>query len=521
MSVVKAAFTVGSFTLLSRVFGYIRECVMAAVIGPTMYSDALILAFRISSTFRRIFAEGALNSAFLPRFLRYHQIEGDQKANYVLQKTLSSMVIIVTCFVACMMFWFPEILKIIASGFEEESIRFKLTVDLGRICMPFLLFISISSIFSAVLNSVNKFAIPAASSVILNIFMIFAFLFGNFCDYSHHKMVFFAAVAILLSSIVQAYILYVNVKKHGFKINFSINCFSPEVRDILYNTVPGIIGAGVWQLNMFIDTWICSFFQNGTISILNAAERINQFPLGTIGISLGTALLPTLSQLVSNGDIKSLNKEIENSAIFSLFLIIPCAVLMCAISEPIVAVAFQRGLFLEEHVKITALAVEAFGIGLPAYALTKMFSSVFFAFGNTKTPVRLASFSIIFNIIFIALIVPFCGIFGIALSASLSSIIYSCVLILICKKMYDIKMTVFFFKRICPQIIAGIFMYISCIFMKNMLWNPTFGDSYIKYVILVCISCTSICLFIIITGIAMFFICDKKWKIWQRDTWIV
>ncbi|MBR1734571.1 MAG: murein biosynthesis integral membrane protein MurJ, partial [Alphaproteobacteria bacterium] len=401
MGVMKAAVIVGSFTLLSRIIGFLRECLMVFCLGAGIYTDALLVALRLANTFRRIFAEGAFNSSFLPRFSRVLNIEGKKKANEVLSDIFVALIVIISIFCIIILLFFPSILRLILSGFDELSEKFKLTVVLGRICFPYLLFISIASLFSGVLNTINKFALPAALHSILSLFTMLGLIIGYYCNFSHMITVHIISVFVLLSGITQSFILFSSVKNSGFYLKLRFNFWSEKVKDIMKNMIPGIIGAGVWQLNLLVDTTISSYLPTGTITCINLADRLNQFPLGTLGIALSTALLPVLSKHISKKDYRAASYELERGLIFAFFFTCFSTTLFISLSEQTVAVAFQRGLFENEQVRITADAVVGFSIGLPAYVLTKVFSSVYFACGDTKTPVIFGAISVFLNIIFL------------------------------------------------------------------------------------------------------------------------
>lgn len=520
MSVMRAAVTVGGFTLLSRVIGFLRECVMAFCLGAGIYTDALLVAMRLANTFRRIFAEGAFNSSFLPRFSKVLSREGQESANVVLSDVFCALLIILTAFCTLIVLIFPSFLKIIVSGFDILSEKFQLTVILGRICFPYLILISIASLFSGVLNAVNKFALAAAMHSILSLFTMSGMLLGYFLGLSHSSTVRIVTVFVLLSGVTQSLILFSGIKKCDFKVKFRTNFWSEKVQDILRNMIPGIIGAGVWQLNLLVDTTISSYLPVGTITCMSLADRLNQFPLGTLGIALSTALLPVLSKHIGVGNFKEAAQELRKGLLFAFFLTFLATTLLIALSEPTVAVAFQRGLFGADKVRITADALAGFAIGLPAYVLTKVFSTVYFAYGDTKTPVIFAAISVFLNAVFVITLVPFLKYFGMAMGTSLSALSNAFMLVIFCGKDMKtaIKAEMQHFNRVLAQLCGAIAAYAVGNWLKALFWNSEIGDSIMKWLVYCGFSVIIVTVYFIFTMLILRTTgCD--WKLWRKETW--
>ena len=274
MGVMKATITIGGFTLISRVVGFLRECVMAFCLGAGIYTDALLVALRLANTFRRIFAEGAFNSSFLPRFSKVLNNEGRDSANVVFSDVFLALTLILSAFCVVVLAFYPSILSVILSGFDVLSEKFRITVVLGRICFPYILLISLASLFTGILNSVEKFALPAALHSLLSLFTMSGMLLGYFLELNQSATVHLVAVFVLFAGLTHSIILFASVKRNGFRIRFRINFLSDKVRDILKNMIPGIIGAGVWQLNLLVDTTISSYLPVGTITCMNLADRV-------------------------------------------------------------------------------------------------------------------------------------------------------------------------------------------------------------------------------------------------------
>jgi putative peptidoglycan lipid II flippase len=491
---------------------------MAFCLGAGIHSDALLIALRISNLFRRIFAEGAFNASFLPRFSKILNKQGQAAANAVLGDVFSMLLMILIPFSILIIIFFPSFLGILLSGFDELSEKFALAVVLGRICFPYLIFISITSLFCGVMNSVNKFALSAAVYSMLSIFTIFGMLVGYFFDLPRAVTVNVVSWCVLLSGIAQSYLLFVSVIHHGFKITLKFRCITSHVKDIMKNMVHGIIGAGVWQLNLFVDMTICSYLPTGTITCINLADRLNQFPLGTLGIALSTALLPSLSKFLGQQQYDDAMQEMERGLSFAFFLAFLAMTMLIALDEQSVSVAFQRGMFDFSHVRITADAVVGFAIGLPAYILMKVFSALYFAAGDTKTPVIFGIISVILNVIFLLLLVPFFKYFGLALCTSLSAISNAIMLIYFSSRKMPIKFSKAFWMKISSQLLASLATYFTLSHLV-FCWNKNPEINTIGWFTYLMLLACGAAVFFATAVICMYVTKQKQWKLWKRSAW--
>jgi putative peptidoglycan lipid II flippase len=333
---------------------------------------------------------------------------------------------------------------------------------------------------------------------------------------SQQTTVYVVSFFALLSGVIQAYILYLSVKRSGFSISARISFWTDSVKDIMKNMLPGIIGAGVWQVNLLVDTTISSYLPTGTITCISLADRLNQFPLGTLGIALSTALLPALSKNINKLDYDSARGDLEKGLLFAFFFTFLSATILIALDIPTVSIAFQRGLFEREHVIITAKALVGFAIGLPAYVLTKVFSSVYFACGDTKSPVIFAVFSVLINLIFLIILVPFFKYFGLALCTSLSSISYAIMLICFCNKNVRIKLTKSFITAIFSQVFASFVTYISLEKLINVFWMDETGSNITQWLIYIFFVVMAIFVYCLIVVISMRLLGHKNWRIWRK-----
>jgi putative peptidoglycan lipid II flippase len=492
---------------------------MAFSLGAGIYSDAFLVALRIANTFRRIFAEGAFNAAFLPTFSKVLNQEGKEEANVVLSEVFSSMILILVSFSLFVIAFFPHLLRMLASGFGVLSEKFSITVISGRICFPYLILISITSLFGGVLNTINKFALPAAIHSLLSILVAVGFLTGYFLRLPDSYTVYIASVCVVLSGIMQSHILFRSIKKSDFRIRFTINCWSKRVKKIMKNMLPGIIGAGVWQLNLLVDTTISSHLPTGTITCVNLADRLGQLPLGTLGIALNTALLPLLSKFIGAGKYEEARAELERGLLLAFFLTLLATAILMALSEPSVSVAFRRGMFDEECVRMTASAVVGFALGLPAYVLAKVFSSVYFAAGDTKSPVIFAVYSIVSNVMFLLLLTPFLKYFGLALATSLAAFFNAFLLVYYSGKKLRIEFSKKFWRKVLSQLIAATFTYFFLTRLSDLYWDIDLGTKAVKWLIYAGFIGAATAVFFLVTALCLRFVGQKQWKLWKKEAW--
>jgi len=354
---------------------------------------------------------------------------------------------------------------------------------------------------------------------VLSLFTMAALLLSYFLDLSHFIMVHVVAVFVLLSGITQSYILFLSIKRNGFSVSFRLKCWTDRVHDIMKNMIPGIIGTGVWQINMLIHMTIASYLPTGTITCINLADRLNQFPLGTLGIALSTALLPLLSKRIGAKKYEEAVKELERSLIFAFFLTFFATIVMIALDVPTVAVSYQRGLFEEDQVIVTAKMLVGLTIGLPAYMLTKVFSAVYFASGDTKSPVIFGAFSVILNVIFLVILVPFFKYFGMGLCTSLSAISNAVMLIYFSNRKIPIKFSKKFTCNIFAQVCASIVTYFCLTKLSDTLWTPEIGAQAVKWLIYISFIFISTLVFFITTALFLKLLGQNNWKLWKKESW--
>ncbi len=416
MNLLSSASVFSLFTLISRILGYIRDILIAIFLGATIFADAFFVAFRLPNTFRRLFAEGTFNAAFIPSYTSA-KIENKKKGKKFADDILSSLLIVLMLIVTVVEIFTPYLIYIIAPGFSADQFTFNLAVELTRITFPFLLFVSLSSFFAGILNSNNKFAAAAAAPIILNLVLIISLIFSFMYKLDYTKQLSFG---VTLAGIIQlVFLIYVTKKfyKPGFNFNLRL---SNKVKFFFKKLLPSVLSSGVTQINILVGTIIASF-QTGAVSYLYYADRVYQINLAIAGIAVGTVSLPVLSKAFKMKDVKKIsdiqNKSFELSLLFS----IPASFGLILASKQIVNALFGYGSFSPNDVEMTAAALKFFGYGVPAFALIKILSNFFFARNNTKTPFYISSFIVFLNILISVFFFKKIGFVIIPIATSLST----------------------------------------------------------------------------------------------------
>jgi len=485
MNLIKSTGTFSFFTIISRILGYIRDILIAIFFGSGPIADAFFVAFRIPNTFRRLFSEGSFNSAFVPSYTAELANGKDQSEKFatnvfsILILTLFFLVLIVEIFM-------PLFVFLIAPGFSGNEDKMNLVISLTRITFPFLLFVSLSSFFSAILNAHNRFAIAAAAPIILNIFLIAVLFYGNILG---DKLVYYLSYAITIAGIIQFLFLYNYVKKFYLpKFSFKI-IIDERIKNFFKKLLPSIFSSGVTQINILIGTIIASF-QASAVSYLYYADRIYQINLAIAGIAIGTVILPQLSRHIKNNENAKI-VTLQNKALeLSLFLSIPAAVALLIASEEIVSALFGYGSLDEIGIKNSAKALFYFALGLPAFSLIKIFSSFFFARHNTKTPFYISLISVLLNIGISVIFFQKIGFIIIPIATTISSWFNSILLFIFLKKenLFNFNFNFFFkFIRIIFSVfIMGFFFnYLIVFFEANLSYEQSYKSVYLVGLVLI------------------------------------
>ena len=468
MNLVKSTGTFGFYTIISRILGYLRDVLIAIFLGTSFLADVFFVAFRIPNTFRRLFSEGTFNAAFVPSFtseLAKSESKSKKFANEVFNLLFLGLLLLVLVIEIFM----PIFVSLIAPGFVQNSEKIELAVTLTRITFPFLIFVSLSSFFSAILNSYNKFAAAAAAPIILNLILIAILLFGK---YLGDQLIYFLSWGVSVAGLLQLIFLYKFVYKFFvIKFNFKFKT-NNKVKFFFKKLLPSIFSSGVTQINILVGTIIASF-QASAVSYLYYADRIYQINLAIAGIAIGVVILPQLSKHVY---LKKKNKvlKIQNKALeLSMFLSLPASAALFVGSEEIISALFGYGSFSEEAVLKSARALYYFGLGLPAFALIKVFSTFFFANNDTKTPFYVSLISVGLNILISVYYFGNVGFIIIPIATTISSWFNSLILFVYLKKKELFRFNEIFFtkfvKIIFAAILMGLFFNYLILFFENKL----------------------------------------------------
>jgi putative peptidoglycan lipid II flippase len=468
VSLIKNVVTVGGWTMANRISSVIRDIAQSNFLGAGMFADVFSLAFKFANMLRKLFAEGSFNASFLPIFSNALKDKGKEEAQKIASQVFTWLVFIISFVMILCLIFFRHIMCGYAAGIDPNSEKFEHLINIGRVCSPYIATSFLVALFTAILNTVNKFALPAATQLVLNICIIIALFLGAFCFPS---TAYTMAWATFLAGVLQAGILWWSIKKNGFLVKFDTSPMTAEVKLFFKKLVSGAIGAGVWQLNVLFDFIILSFLPTGAVSYFYYMDHVNQIPIGILGIAFSTALLPPLTRAIHAKDTDGAQKQMNLGLLFAFIFTFPSAVLLMSLNEPITAVMYGRGNFGPEHVAAAAPALAAFAFGLPSYMITKVYTTAFFAHKETKTPLRGGFISIVTNILFIAALMPCMKHTGIALATSLSAWCNAIYLMVSLKKLKTVKID-FETERECLKQLFVSMVMLSSILLMNMYAAP-------------------------------------------------
>ncbi|NMN67260.1 putative peptidoglycan lipid II flippase [Candidatus Pelagibacter ubique] len=483
MKLIKSTGTFSFFTIISRLLGYVRDVLIAVFLGTGSLADAFFVAFRIPNTFRRLFSEGTFNAAFVPS---YSSLLSNKKKSQKFAENIFTLLTLGLFFlVLTIEIVMPLFIYLIAPGFEGDYQKMELAITLTRITFPFLIFISLASFFSAILNSHNKFAIASAAPIILNILLIGVLFLGNILN---DQLVYYLSYAVTISGILQFIFLYFFVKKYfSFKVSLSFK-INDKIKKFFRKLLPSIFSSGVTQINILVGTIIASF-QASAVSYLYYADRIYQINLAIAGIAIGTVILPQLSKHVKSKKKEKI-KLIQNKALeLSLFLSIPASIALLIASEEIISSLFGYGSFDEESVKNSGKALFYFAIGLPAFSIIKVFSAFFFARHNTKIPFYISLLSVLLNILISIIFFQEVGFIIIPIATTISSWFNAILLFIFLKVKNLFSFNLIFIDRfikiLMSSILMGVFFYYVIYFFNDKLfYEASFKAIYLVGVVL-------------------------------------
>lgn len=477
MSLIKSITTVGGFTFVSRIVGFVRDILIAKFLGASMMADAFFVALRFPNLFRSLFAEGTLNVAFVPIFSGELHEKGKSGALVFARAVFSFLFYVLLIFTVFMEIFMPSFMFVLAPGFESIPGKLALTTTLSRITFPFLLCVSMVSLLSGVLNSVGKFWAAAFTPTLLNLTMIGALFIITPYVNNPYAPAYALSIGVCLAGFLELLWLLYYVKKEGLLFGLigpvkALIHMGPNVKLLLKRMGPGVLGSGVYQINLFLDTLFVSFVGAGAISWLNYAHHMFQLPIGIIGVAIGTALLPVLSKHIKAGEKAEANTQINRGLEISLAMSVASMIGLALLAHPIIAVLFERGAFTMNDTLQTSKALIVFSFGLPAYMMTKALSPFFYARGDTVTPVKIAIFGVVLNAALALTLMQFYGFVGIAAATGIT------VWVNALQYMYRLKKQGEFFldstfKYRLPRILAagismGACLYFALVFLARL-----------------------------------------------------
>ncbi|NJS39800.1 MAG: murein biosynthesis integral membrane protein MurJ [Rhodobacteraceae bacterium] len=409
--IVKGFLTVGFWTLISRVAGLVRDIFLAKYLGDGPVAQAFVIAQSLPNMFRRFFAEGAFNFAFVPMFAK--KVEAGEDAEGFARDAFWGMAGLLTVFSILAILGMPVLVLMMASGFAGDE-RFNLAVTLGQIAFPYILFISLTALLSGMLNAAGRFVITSAVAILLSATMIAGMVLANRMGWDMGTTL---ASSVTLSGILQLLVTWAAVRHLGYRLPFRWPVLTPELKRLAIIAAPAVLAGGVVQINLIVGRQVASMTEGAVVWLYNA-DRIYQLPLGVVGIAIGIVLLPDLSRRLRAGDEEGSRASFNRGTEFALLLTLPAAVALVVIAWPIISVLFQRGAYGAEATANTALALAAYGVGLPAFVLHKVLQPLYYAREDTRSPFRFALWSMVVNAVLAVGLMPLIGFMAAAIATS-------------------------------------------------------------------------------------------------------
>ncbi len=410
---IKGFMTVGVWTMASRVMGFVRDILIAAYLGAGPVAEAFVVAFSLPNMFRRFFAEGAFNMAFIPLFSKKVE-SGDNPVDFA-HDALSGLATILIALTVLAQVFMPWLVWAMASGFVGDG-RFDLAVDYGRIVFPYILFISLAALLSGVLNATGRFGAAAAAPVLLNIILSGAMLGAAWAGADIARALVWA---VPVGGVAQLALVWLAAARAGYRLIPRRPRMTPELKRLAIIAAPAALAGGVVQVNLLVGRQVASFFE-GSIQYLNLADRLYQLPLGVVAIAIGVVLLPDLSRRLQAGDDGGGRDAMNRAGEFALLLTLPAAVALIVIPGPLVSVLFERGRFGAEDAAATALVVAIYGFGLPSFVMQKVLQPLYFAREDTRTPFKYALVAMVINALVAIGLAPFIGYLASAIGTTLA-----------------------------------------------------------------------------------------------------
>jgi len=426
-STAKSAKKIMIAVMGSRVLGLVREMVLTAIFGAGKELDAFLMAFRIPNLLRDLFAEGALSVSFVTTFSKKMETEGKAAAFRLASQVISFVCLLLGVITLFGIFGSEWIVKVIASGFYEIPGKAELTIHLTRILFPFIFFVSLAAVYMGLLNSLGSFGLPASASTAFNAVSIVSGLaIGWLIDPNlGWKAIYGFAIGTVLGGIVQFLIQVPRSVKLGFHYRWMLDRKDSGLRQVLILTLPSIIAGAAVQVNVLVNSGFASWLGDGAVTWLNSAFRLMQFPIGMFGVAIASVVLPTVSRSAAQTNMEHFHEKISEGIKLALFLTVPASVGLAVLAGPIIGIIYQRGAFTADDTAMTAIALQAYTVGLAGYACIKVLAPSFYAIDLPRIPVRISLIGIVLNIIlnYIFIFILKLGVLGLALSTSLVALI--------------------------------------------------------------------------------------------------
>jgi putative peptidoglycan lipid II flippase len=473
MNLIKSTGTIGGLTMVSRIAGFLREMLMSRILGAGIYTDAFYVAFRLPNTFRRLFGEGAFSAGFVPLYSQRLQSGGEAEARRFSEEVLA--VFLPTLILFTLLFMLGMKLFIYAiTGWSGDQLAFG--TFLTRLTFPYLLLISLVSLYSGILNSLARFTAAAFAPALLNLAMLVALVSVR---QGGAVTATALAAAVTVGGILQLILLIAACKRAGVTLRVRRPRLTPGVRQFIRVVIPATLGAGVYQVSVFIDTFFLTRIGTGAVSWFNYADRLNQLPLGVIGAAIGTAILPQVSRHVDIGEDDKAARVQGQAAELAMLLCLPAALALAVSALPLVSAIFEAGRFDARDAHFTALTLSLISLGLPAYVLVKVLTPGFYARRDTATPVKIAVVVLIANVILnFALIPPF-GIGGLAAAVALSSWLNCTMLYVLLHRRGHFRVERWLASRLARQLLAAGAMAIALLAIRHAL-SGWFDGSFVQ-----------------------------------------
>lgn len=474
MNLWKTTGTIGGLTMVSRVLGFAREMIFARILGAGMAADAFALAFLIPNLFRRLFGEGAFSSGFVPLFSQRLNGEGGmEEAKRFAEEVLAVFLPILIAITAIFMIFMPGFVWLLASGWRDDPEKFALAIELTRITFPYLIFISLVSLFSGVLNSLTRFTAAAFAPSLLNIALIGALLIEQRGGPATAEAM---AIGVIVGGILQLALCWGSVHRAGLKMRLRPPRMTPRVMELLILILPATLGGGIYYISQFFYAYFATHLPEGSLVYLSFADRLNQLPLAIIGSALGVAILPTVSRAVDRGEHKAAAHIQAQATELSMLLTLPAAVALAVVADPIVAALFQGGRFTAEDADTTALVLSIIVAGLPAYVLIKVLTPGFYARKDMKTPVYIALAMLFLGIVLNFALIPVIGIAALAFTTALSAWLNAIALYVILRRRGHFRIEGWLWSRMVRQLLAAAVMAVA-LYLVRQQFAGTFDES--------------------------------------------